>query len=77
MTIDYDCFNPRLKFQFLVEMVIVIVTSHRPYNLLTMNIDYDRFNRRLKFQLLVEVVIVIVTNHRPYMLTKYAHLFIG
>ena len=27
---DYDCFNQRLKFQLLVEMVIVIVTSHRP-----------------------------------------------
>ena len=70
-------FTEMLKFQFLVAVVIVIVTSHRPYNLLTMNIDYDRFNRRLKLQLLVEVVIVIVTSHRPYMLTKYAHLFIG
>ena len=27
---DYDCFNPRLKFQLLVEVVIVIVTSHCP-----------------------------------------------
>ena len=70
-------FTEMLKFQLLIEVVIVIVTSHRPYNLLTMTIDYDRLNPRLKFQFLVAVVIVIVTSHCPYMLTKYAHLFIG
>ena len=60
-------FTEMLKFQLLVEMVIVIVTSRCPYNLLIMTFDYDCFNPRLKFQFLVEMVIVIVTSHRPYM----------